>query len=158
MRDATILTAKGLIALLFAGLLFVQAWFIPMVSNAMADDAPEFEPLRVPGIVLPILLILCVEVVLVCVWRLLSMVRTDSIFRESAFAWVSVVLGSIVAATALVTIGVAVIWWGGAGSPMVAIAGVMTVLVGIGLSLLVAVMQGLLRKASRLERELSEVV
>lgn len=32
--------------------------------------------------------LLCVQVVIVCTWRLLDMVRADRIFSQAAFRWV----------------------------------------------------------------------
>src|ERR1044072_622641 len=55
-------------------------------------------------------LILCIQVVVVCTWRLLSMVRQDVIFTASALRWVDVIIGALGAAWVRSAAGAV---WGG---------------------------------------------
>ena len=96
--------------------------------------------------------------VLVCVWRLLTLVRADSIFTPRAFVWVDVSLGAVVFATVLVVATLGFLLTAPAGSPSIVLLCLLGIVVGAGLSLLLVVLRGLLRKASQLEHDLSEVV
>ena len=62
------------------------------------------DPLRV----ITILGMVSVQVALVCVWRLVTMVRRGTVFSHAAFRYVDVVIGAIVAA-ALVWFAVTVL-------------------------------------------------
>ena len=48
---------------------------------------------------------LCVQVVIVCTWRLLTLVMDDRIFSEAALAWVDAIVWAVGAAW-LVLVGV----------------------------------------------------
>lgn len=158
MQRSTIVVLKALIAALLGLLLACQIFVIPAVSVQSAWRYHEIAYLQIPGIVIGILFLLCVQVVLVCVWRLLSLVREDSIFTESAFPGVDVSLGAVVGATLLVAITLVTLAFSGAMTPSILLLCVLGIVVGAGLSLLIVVLRGLLRKAWMLERDLSEVV
>ena len=158
MRKATIISLKALIAVLLALLLICQVVFVPAYAAQVAGMNPEAEFLMVPGDVIAVVFLACMQIVLICVWRLLSMVRESSIFSEAAFAWVDIILGAVVLATLLILgslIGLMVL---NMVPPAAFILGVLGTVIGSGLALLVVVMRGLLHTASRLEQDLAEVV
>ncbi len=39
--------------------------------------------------------LLCVQVVIVAIWRLLGLVRTDRIFSRQAFGWVDAIVAAL---------------------------------------------------------------
>jgi hypothetical protein len=158
MRTQTILVLKALIAAMIALLAVCQFGVIPATASGMARAYPEFAWLAVPGIILGALFLLCVEVVLVCVWRLLDLVAADRTFTDRAFVWVDVVLGAVALATVTLAVALGLLSSAHAASPGIAIVCLLGVVVGAGLSLLIVVLRGLLRKASQLEADLSEVV
>ncbi|WP_439593695.1 DUF2975 domain-containing protein [Microbacterium sp.] len=158
MHRSTIAVLKVIIAALLLLLVCCQVFIVPAVAAQSAWRYHEIAYLQIPGIVVGILFLLCVQIVLVCVWRLLSLVREDSIFSESAFPDVDVSLGAVVGATVLVVVTLVTLIATGVMTPSIALLCVLGVVVGAGLSLLVVVLRGLLRKASRLEHDLSEVV
>ena len=158
MRTATIISLKTLIAVLLALLLVCQVWIVPVYAAQVAGMNPEADFLMIPGDVIAVIFLACMQVVLICVWRLLSLVRESSIFSEGAFAWVDVILGAVVLATVLILgslIGLMVL---GMVPPAAFILGVLGTIIGSGLALLVVVMRGLLHSAFRLEQDLAEVV
>lgn len=158
MQRSTIVVLKALIAVLLLLLVACQIFVIPAVAAQSAWRYHEIAYLQVPGIVIGILFLACVQVVLVCVWRLLSLVREDSIFSESAFPDVDVSLGAVAAATLLVVVTLITLTASGVMTPSITLLCVLGIVVGAGLSLLIVVLRGLLRKASQLEHDLSEVV
>lgn len=158
MHRITIILLKALIVVLIALLLVCQLGVIPQTAHSMAVRYPEFAQLEIPGIVIGVVFALCAQVVLACVWRLLSLVGRDSIFSPLAFAWVDVALGAVVLATILVVGSFGVLFAAQASPPSISLLCLMGIVVGAGLSLLIVVLRGLLRKAWMLERDLSEVV
>lgn len=158
MHRITIIVLKTLIACLLALLVFCQIFVVPAVAAQSAVRYHEISYFEVPGILIGIAFLLCVQVVLVCVWRLLSLVREDSIFSESAFPDVDVSLGAVGFATFLVLIALIALSFTGFMTPSITLLLLLGIVVGAGLSLLIVVLRGLLRKASQLEHDLSEVV
>lgn len=158
MHRTTIVVLQVLIAGLIALLLFCQIVVIPQTAASMAGLYPEFAELRIPGIVIGGVFALCAQVLLVCVWRLLSLVRVGAIFSDRSFVWVDVSLAAVAVATLLVVGSLVILQLAGASPPSISLLCLIGIVVGAGLSLLIVVLRGLLRKASQLEHDLSEVV
>ncbi|TQJ29819.1 DUF2975 domain-containing protein [Microbacterium sp. SLBN-146] len=158
MQRSTILVLKVLIGALIALLVTCQIFVIPAVAAQSAWRYHEIAYLQVPGIIVGILFLICVQVVLVCVWRLLSLVRRDAIFSERAFPDVDVSLGAVGFATFLVAVTLVTFMVTGVENASITLLCVLGLVVGGGLSLLIVVLRGLLKKAWQLEQDLSEVV
>ncbi|MDJ0348458.1 DUF2975 domain-containing protein [Cryobacterium sp. PH29-G1] len=158
MHRTAIVTLKTLILALIALLLVCQVFVVPAVAQQMVDRSPQLGYLQLPGIIVTVGFLLCVQVALVCVWRLLSLVRASIIFSETAFTYVNIVLGLVALATLLIVGSFITLAIAGVASPSVTILCWLGIVVGSGLALLVVVMRGLLRQASQLERDLAEVV
>ncbi len=157
MRQSIVVVLKALLAILLLGALASQVFVLPLLAGDIAARNPEAAWLQVPGLVVAILVVACIEVCFIATWGLLSMVPRDRIFQDRAFVLVDVIIGAILAATVLV-IGTAIllsaIGLGGPATMYLLAAGVL----GIALALLVVVMRGLLRKATQLQQDLAEVV
>lgn len=158
MQPRVILALRALIATMLLLLLVAQVIAVPFVAASFADDYPDFAYLMAPGIVAAIVLILCVQLVFVCVWKLLTLVQRERIFSSDAFRYVDVILFTIVAATVLVGATLVTLLIAGATTPSISLLVVFGIVVGAGLSLLVVVLRGLLTKALQLQQDLSEVV
>jgi len=158
MHRLTIVSLKALIAVLLALLLICQTVVVPTIAANMATMLPPLAWLQWPGVIAAGIFVLCLQVTLVCVWRMLSLVREGIIFNARAFRYVDIILGSIVVATVIVLGSLITISSAQAGSPSIALLGVLGIIVGSMLALLVVVLRGLLRKASQLESDLAEVV
>ncbi|MDP3950553.1 DUF2975 domain-containing protein [Microbacterium sp.] len=158
MQPRVTAVLKTLIAVMLLLLLAAQVWMIPGLAAATADRFPEFANLEIPGIIAAVVFLICVEVVLICIWRLLSLVRTERIFSSKAFIYVDVIIATMIAASLIIIISNVVILLAEAGSPSILLVSVLGVVVGIALALLVVVLRGLLRKALELEQDMSEVV
>lgn len=158
MQPRLILALKALLAILLLLLLAAQIFAVPAVAATTAERYPDYAYLTVPGMVLLIGLILCVQFTFVCVWRLLSLVARDRIFSRAAFRYVDLILGALVAATIIVIVSLAMLFIADASPPSLTLLAVFGIVIGAGLTLLVIVMRGLLEKALQLEHDLSEVV
>ncbi len=146
-----------LLALAFAALLLAQVLFLPALSGAMAEDSPELAYLRWPTLVVAVLGLGCVQVVIVCTWKLLTLVRDDRIFSDASLVWVNAIVGAIGAAE-LLLLG-AFVWsaltWEHPGLP---VALLVVLVAGAALGLLVVVMRALLRQATTLRTDMEAVI
>lgn len=158
MHKATIVALKIAIVAMLALLLACQLFMVPGVARQFAGNYEQLSFLQVPGIIVAVLFLLCVQLVLVCVWRLLSMVRANVIFSDDAFLWVNIILGAIVLATLLIAASMTTLALSNVASPSVMLLCALGVVVGTGLALLIVVIRGLLRNARQLQQDLSEVV
>ncbi|MFI0423152.1 DUF2975 domain-containing protein [Spongiactinospora sp. 9N601] len=96
------LALRAVLMVLLGGSGFVQAVMVPLPAVDLRALDEGLAYLRVPVIVITLAGVVTVQVVLVCVWRLATMVRRGTVFSHAAFRYVHVVIGAIVAAAALV--------------------------------------------------------
>ena len=64
----------------------------------MAQEDPEHAYLRWPATAVTVFWVLCVQVVIVCTWQLLTLVKADRIFTNDALVWVNGIVWAIAAA------------------------------------------------------------
>lgn len=165
MGKLTILALRIVLAVVLAGTLFVQTVMVPLLAVDLAEAGPGADAVRLPVIVLVILGIVAVQVILVCVWCLLTMARRGTVFSPAAFRYVDVVIGAV-SAGALVLFGLGVVLAPGEG-----VAPGVILLIGgagvavAGVALLVLVLRALLAQAvaidaeaAHLRTELNEVI
>lgn len=162
MGGRAVLALRIVLAIALAGSLFVQAVMLPLLWLDL-DEAPA--AVRVPVVVIVFLGIVALQVIAVCVWRLLTLVGRGTVFSHASFRYVDIVIGAVVAG-ALLTFGLAVTL-----APGEAVApGVVGLLCGLalvvgGVALLVYVLRTLLAQAvardaeaQHLQAELDEVI
>ncbi len=151
--------------MVLAGSLFVQVVMAPLLAIDLNELDPDYAYLRTPLVVIPVLGIVTIQVTLVCVWRLLTMVRRGTVFSHAAFRYVDVVIAAIATAS-LLTFALGVILAPGEAVPpgMVLLIGGAAVLVA-GIALIVLVLRLLLAQAvardaeaHHLQAELDEVI
>ncbi|MBB2910594.1 hypothetical protein FHS43_001857 [Streptosporangium becharense] len=102
MGKLTVLALRAVLVALLAGSVFVQVVMVPLLAVDLEELGAEFAYLRTPFLVITVLGVVAVQVVLVCVWRLVTMVRRGTVFSHAAFRYVHIVIGAIVAAAVLV--------------------------------------------------------
>ncbi|MDR2999443.1 MAG: DUF2975 domain-containing protein [Microbacterium sp.] len=158
MQPRATLALKAMIVVMLALLLVAQVFMIPQVAATTAERNPDVAFLEIPGIVGAVLFLVLIEIVLVCVFQLLGLVRSDRIFSSDAFRYVDVIGATMLASAVLVAASYGVVLAAHAANPSITILALLGVTVSIALTLLVRVMRGLLRKALQLEQDLSEVV
>ncbi|MER7661602.1 DUF2975 domain-containing protein [Streptomyces sp. NPDC096193] len=165
MGKLTVLALRAVLVGLLAGSVFVQAVMVPLLAIDMESLDPDVAYLRTPFLVITVLGIVTVQVVLVCVWRLVTMVRRGTVFSDAAFRYVHIVIGAIVAAAILLFALGVVLAPGEAVPPGIVLllgGGVMAVL---GVALIVLVLRMLLAQAvardveaAQMQAELAEVI
>ncbi|MEV0648014.1 DUF2975 domain-containing protein [Phytomonospora sp. NPDC050363] len=164
MGKLTVLALRVVIVALFCGALFFEAVIVPIM---IFDKDPGDPPLaqRVAFIVIFALGLVTAQVILVCVWRLVTMVHRGTVFSPAAFRWVDIVIGAFVFA-ALLTFGFGVALAPGEEVPpgfVLLVGGVGVGVLGVALIVLVLRMllaQAIAREAeaARLKSELEEVI
>ncbi|MFJ3439781.1 DUF2975 domain-containing protein [Streptomyces sp. NPDC086081] len=165
MGKPAVIALRAVLVVLLAGSLFVQGVMVPLLAIDMNALEPEHAQLRTPVLVILVLGIVTAQVVLVCVWRLLTMVRRGTVFSTGAFRYVHLVIGAFVAAACLVFALGAVLAPGDAVAPGVVLllGGVGVAVLGVALVVLVLRMllaQAVARdvEAARMRAELEEVI
>jgi hypothetical protein len=163
MGKMTVHALRAVLVVVLAGTVFVQAlmaWVLVSGSDPEEGSLP-LTPLRV----ITILGLVSIQVALVCVWRLVTMVRRGTVFSHAAFRYVDVMIGAIVAA-ALVWFAVTVLNAPGQRED----PGVTVIMGGIGVAILgVALILRVLRmllaqavardvEAAQMQAELHEVI
>ncbi|MGW6055483.1 DUF2975 domain-containing protein [Streptomyces sp. NPDC055189] len=99
MGQLAVRVLRTVLVMVLAGTVFVQAGMVwVLVSGSDPEDGSlPLTPLRV----IVILGMVSGQVVLVSVWRLVTMVRRGTVFSRAAFRHVDTVIGAIVAASLL---------------------------------------------------------
>ena len=158
-----VLVLQVFLALLFAFLVVLQALSLPGQFAHDARVAPETAHLSWLLLAGTEIGVLAFQVVVVCTWRLLTMVRRDRIFSEGSLPWVdgiawacgigwvvltgvaAYVVGFIYLTPAIRDPGIPILLFG-------------VVVVGAVIVLLVLVLRALLRQAAVLRAELDVVI
>ena len=158
------LRSRWIVLLLRVVLVVAALWLAVILVMSMpgelSDEAPAF---RVPAQIVLSIVILSVLAVIVCIWRLLTLVRRDRIFSDEARRWVDAIVWALgigwsvfaVAALALTTY----IFF----TPEIRDPGIPMALFGLVVLsalpvLLMLVMRGLLQQATGYRAELEEVI
>lgn len=163
MGKLAVRALRAVLVVVLAGTVFVQAG---MVWALVSGSDPEDGSLPLTSLrVITILGMASAQVALVCVWRLVTMVRRGTVFSHAAFRYVDVMIGAIVAA--------ALVWFavtafnapGQRDDPGVTVimAGVGVAILGVALMVLVLRMllaQAVARdvEAAKMQAELDEVI
>ena len=163
MGNLALLTLRIVLAMVLAGSLFVQLVMVPLLAIDLDD--PDVVDVRIPLVVIVVLGIVAVQVTVVCVWRLLTMVKRGTVFSHAAFRYVDVIVGAVAVAS-LLCFGLGVVLAPGeavAPGVVLLIGGVAVIVAGIALIVLVLRMllaQAVARDAEAhvLQAELDEVI
>ncbi|MFE7274164.1 DUF2975 domain-containing protein [Streptomyces sp. NPDC057623] len=95
-------TLRVVLGTLLAGSVFVQAVMVPLLAGDLEGLRPEYAYVRAPLLAIVLLGLVTCQVVVVCVWRLVTMVRRGTVFSHGAFRYVHIAIGAIAAASLLV--------------------------------------------------------
>ncbi|MFI1841021.1 DUF2975 domain-containing protein [Streptomyces microflavus] len=163
MGKLAVRALRAVLVVVLTGTVFVQALMVWALvgGNDPEDGSLPLTPLRV----ITILGIGTAQVALVCVWRLVTMVRRGTVFSHVAFRYVDVIIGAIVAAALVWFAVTAINAPGQREDPGVTLimAGVGVAVLGVALIVLVLRMllaQAVARdvEAAQMQAELGEVI
>lgn len=145
------------LVLLFGILVLFQTMSLPGQFAHMARQDPEMAYLRWPATAVSVFWVLCVQVVVVATWQLLSLVKKDRIFTEASLRWVDAIVWAILAGW-VVLAGVFLYVGFNADDPGLPLL-LFLALIGVAvLGLLMIVMRTLLQQATTLRSDLEQVI
>ena len=148
---------KVFLVLLFGILVVFQTLSLPGQFAYMAQESPEDAYLRWPLTAVAVFWVLCVQVVIVATWKLLTLVARDRIFTEPSLRWVDAIVWAIVAAW-VVLLGVWLYVGLNADDPGMPMLLTLVLIAGAVIGLLVVVMRTLLQQATTLRSDMEAVI
>lgn len=149
---------------LFAFLVLMEVFSLPgMFAYRAAESAPEFAHLNWILLAATEVGALSLQVVLVCTWRLLTLVRRDRIFSPSSFRWVDGIVWALAGGWGVFVVLAAYLSGFIFLTPELRDPGVPVLLFGTALVtgvvvLLVLVLRALLRQATVLSTDMEAVI
>lgn len=155
--DRVVVPLRILLVLAFGAVVLAQVMIVPGSLADMAKESPDKAYLRWPLMALWWFWLICVQVVIVSTWKLLTMVQRDRIFSEQSFVWVDAIVWAIAAAW-VVLLGVSIPLGLRADDPPVPLMLSFMLIGGAVLALLMVVMRALLRQATELRTDMDAVL
>jgi len=157
-----VLPLRILLAIVFAALVAAQVWAVPALLPDLAEPTLERTFMRWTMGTVSVLALACVQVVIVCTWKLLTLVTDDRIFSASSLPWVNgivratvvgwvMLLGAFVCSYYFIVDEVS-------DDPAVPALLLLLLLVGAVLGLLIVIMRALLRQATTLRTDMEAVI
>ena len=148
---------RAFLVLLFAILVLFQTMSLPGQFAHMAREDPDMAYLRWPATAVTVFWVLCVQVVIVCTWQLLTLVKRDRIFTEASLGWVDGIVWAVAAAW-VVLVGVFLYVGFNADDPGLPLL-LFLLVTGVSvLGLLMVVLRALLRQATTLRTDMEAVI
>ena len=145
------------LVLLFGILVVFQTMSLPGQFAYMAQESPDLAHLRWPLTAVTVFWVMCVQVVIVSTWKLLTLVEDDRIFSEASLAWVDAIVWAIGAAW-VVLLGVFLYVGFRADDPGLPLLLFLLSTGVAALGLLMVVMRALLRQATTLRTDMEAVI
>ena len=163
MGKLTVRALRAVLAVVLTGTVLIQ---VLMVWTLISGNDPEDGSLPLTSLrLITILGMVTVQVALVCVSRLVTMVRRGTVFSHAAFRYVDIVIGAIVAAALVWFTVTAINAPGQRDDPGVTLimGGISVAILGVALIVLVLRMllaQAVARdvEATQLKAELNQVI
>jgi hypothetical protein len=163
MGKLTVHALRAVLSVVLTGTVLIQ---VLMAWTLISGNDPEDGSLPLTSLrLITILAMVTVQVALVCVWRLVTMVRRGTVFSHAAFRQVDIVIGAIVAAALVWFTVTAINAPGQRDDPGVTLimGGIGVAILGVALIVLVLRMllaQAVARdvEATQLKAELNEVI
>jgi hypothetical protein len=161
--DLTVIILKVFLACLFGFLVLMQVMSLPGEFGYNAQQAPDRAHLAWAMLVVAELEVLCFQIVIVCTWKLLTMVKKDRIFSEHSLVWVnwivrSFVVGWLLLAALAAYLTAFIYFTPELRDPGVPIVLFGMVLIGAVFVLIVGILRALLRQATALRADMDVVI
>jgi hypothetical protein len=156
-EQRAVVPLKICLVVLFGILVVLQTLSLPGQFRYLAEQHPEDAHLRWPLTALAVFFVLCVQVVVVATWKLLSLVSADRIFTRDSLVWVDAIVGAVGAAW-IVFSGLFLYVGFHADDPGTPILMFLILVGGAVFGLLLVVMRALLRQATTLRTDMDAVI
>ena len=157
MNSLALRALRPLIVILFTGSVLTQA-LVVVASWSIWTDQPD-PPAAVIYGVAGLLAVVCAQVALVAMWKLLTLVRSDDIFSPQSLRWVDLIIRMGWIATGLcLIVAVHDLFIAHIGPVPVPLALAGCVVASLSVTMLVLVLRQLLTSAMNYKAELAEVV
>jgi hypothetical protein len=139
VKNAMVAALRAVLAMTLAGSVFVQAVMVPLMAIDLEEADRDVAHLQIPFATTLILIVLTAQVFVVCVWRLVTMVRRETVFSHAAFRYVDTMVGAAAVASLLTFVLGMILAPGDAVAPgiVLIVGGVAVVAAGIALTVLV---------------------
>ncbi|MCW2928841.1 MAG: hypothetical protein JWM86_2809 [Thermoleophilia bacterium] len=145
------------LVLTFLLLLVAEVMSFPGMFSYQARQSDDFAEVRWPLLAVVELGLICVQVVIVSTWRLLTMVREDRVFSRDSLRWVDAILAAIGVAW-LLGLGMVLVVVAAADDPGNVMAAMLILLPATSFALLMVVMRALLVQATELRSDMEGVI
>ena len=163
MGELAVRALRTVLVGVLASTLFVQV--VMVWASINGNDAEDGSLPMIPLRLIVLLGVVAGQVIVVCVWRLVTMVRRGTVFSHAAFRYVDIVIGAIVTAALVWFAVTAINAPGQRADPGVTLimGGVGVAILGVALIVLVLRMlltQAVARdvEATQMQAELDEVI
>ena len=156
-EERAVVPLKICLVVLFGILVVLQTLSLPGQFRYLAEQHPEDAHLRWPLTALAVFFVVCVQVVVVATWKLLSLVSADRIFTRDSLVWVDAIVGAVGAAW-IVFSGLFLYVGFHADDPGTPILMFLILVGGAVFGLLLVVMRALLRQATTLRTDMDAVI
>ena len=157
-----VLPLRILLAIVFAALVAAQIWAVPAVLPDLSEPSLEQSFMRWTMLVVSVLGLVCVQVVIVCTWKLLTMVTTDRIFSAGSLPWVDAIVWAVAVGWAMLLGAFVCAYYfiidEVSDDPVLPALLLLSLLVGAVLGFLMVVMRALLRQATTLRTDMEAVI
>lgn len=99
MDNWVIRALRGVIAIALLGSLVVQFGLMPLLWIDLED---AHRGVQISLVAIGVLGVACLQVIGVCVWRLLTLVRRGTVFSQAAFRYVDRIIAAVAAGAVLI--------------------------------------------------------
>lgn len=158
MGRLTVVALRVVLALLLGGSLFLLVVMVPLVARDIDVDETEIAAWQPRALIAILVLgIVAAQVILVCVWKLVTLVRRGSVFSHASFRYVDVITAAILTGSALVFAMACVLAPNEAAAPgtVLIVCGVSLAIFGV--ALVTMVMRALLAQAVARDAEAAQL-
>jgi hypothetical protein len=157
-----VLPLRILLAIVFAALVAAEIWGVPGVLPDLREPSLEQSFMRWTMLTVSVLALVCVQAVIVCTWKLLTMVTHDRIFSAGSLPWVNAIVWAIAVGWAMLLGAFVCAYYfiidEVSDDPVLPALLLLMLLVGAVLGLLMLVMRALLRQATTLRADMEAVI
>ena len=152
-----VLPLRVFLVALFAVLVVLETMSLPGQFAHLAQESPDEAYLRWPATAVTVFWVVCAQVVVICTWKLITLVQADRIFSEGSVRWVDRILAAVGAGWAVLA---GVFCWVGfnADDPGLPLLLFLLVLTGAVAGLVLLVLRALLEQATTLRTDAESVI